>query len=166
VQFPIQNRAEQSGRGALETAEHRESFTALRTCRSCVTASTSPSDFALARVDGLAGQHQRHRLHRVDELREAHGAAEARMQPSITSGKPNRASSDCNPHLAGKGYFKAAAETKAVDHGDRGHAQASSRSITACARPIAVSTAPESVTPRNSLTSAPAMKPEVPWRNG
>ena len=42
--------------------------------------------------------------------------------------------------VAGERDLEAAAEAEAVDHGDGRHFQASSRSITACARPIAVST--------------------------
>ena len=77
-----------------------------------------PERFCLPRIDGLAGQHQRHRLHRIDELGEAHGAAEAGMQAEHHFGETKARVLDRNPHLAGQRHFEAAAEAEAVDHGD------------------------------------------------
>ena len=45
------------------------------------------------------------------------------MQAEHHLGKTKARIVDRNPHLAGKRHFKPAAETKAVDHGDRRHAQ-------------------------------------------
>ena len=94
------------------------SFTASRTCRSCVTASTSPSDFALRASMVLPVSISGHRLHRIDQMREAHGAAEAGMQAEHHFRKTEPRIVDRDPHLAGQRHFEAAAEAEAVDHGD------------------------------------------------
>ena len=69
------------------------SFTAFRTCRSCVTASTSPSDFAFrasmvlpVSISGIACIGLTSCVKRAVPPRPG-------CRPSITSGKPNRASS-------------------------------------------------------------------------
>ena len=50
------------------------------TWRSCVTASTRPSDFARPARTIASGQHHGHRLDRIDQARQAHRPAEAGMQ--------------------------------------------------------------------------------------
>src|SRR4029079_15926679 len=78
-----------------------------------------PERFCPARVDGLAGQHQRHRLHRIDELGKAWRATQAPVQAEHHLRKTKPRIVDRNPHLAGQRHFEPATETKAVDHGDR-----------------------------------------------
>ena len=94
------------------------SLTALRTCRSCVTASTSPSDFARRasmvlpvsiRVIACIGLTSR--VKRAVPPRPG-------CRPSITSGKAEARAVDRDPRLAGERDFEAAAEAEAVDHGD------------------------------------------------
>ena len=138
------------------------SFTALRTWRSCVTASTRPSDFArrasMVRpvsisVIACIG---------LTSAREARGAAEAGMQAEhhLRESRSARRRSRCA--TGRQRDFEPAAEAEAVDHRDgrqsaalragrSPHARGGSRS-----RPSS-----GSVAPRNSLTSAPAMKPDV-----
>ena len=82
-----------------------------------------PERLGAARVDGPAGQHQRHRLHRIDQMREARGAAEARMQAEHHLRKTKARIVDRDPRLAGERDLEAAAEAKAVDHGHAGNAQ-------------------------------------------
>ncbi len=77
-----------------------------------------PERFRLPRIDGLAGQHQRHRLHWIDQLGKSHGTAEAGMQAEHHFGETKPRVLDRYPHLAGQRYLQAAAEAEAVDHGD------------------------------------------------
>ena len=108
------------------------SLTAFRTWRSCVTASTRPSDLALARVDGLAGQHQGHRLHRIDQMREARGAAEAGMQAEQHLRETEARIVDRDPRLAGRARFQGRRRGRSRGSPQRSEsADASSRSITA-----------------------------------
>jgi hypothetical protein len=143
--FPVQNRGEQSGAARLRRP-NTASLAAFLTCRSCVTASTSPSDFALARVDGLAGQHQRHRLHRIDQCvkrtvppRPGMQAEHHLRENQIAHRRSQSASGRQGP-LRGRRRDQKPWITATV-----GTRSASSRSITAWARPIAVSTASGSV---------------------
>ena len=136
------------------------SFTALRTCRSCVTASTSPSDFARrasmvlpVSINGIACIGLTSCVNRTVPPRPG-------CRPSITSGKPNRASSIAIRIWQASATSRPPPRQKPWITATLGTRSASSRSITACARPISVSTAATSVAPRNALTSAPAMKPD------
>ena len=121
-----------------------------------------PERFCLARVDGLAGQHHRHRLHRIDELREARGAAEAGMQAEHhlrenRTARPRSRSASGRPapppgRRRGRNRgSRRPSEPATPPAGRSPHARGRSRS-----RPRL-----GSVAPRNSLTSAPAMKPDV-----
>ncbi len=76
-----------------------------------------------ARVDGAAGQHERHRLHRIDQPREARGATEAGMQAEHHLGEAEPRVRYRDARLAGQRHFEPAAEAEAVDHGDVRHAQ-------------------------------------------
>ena len=136
------------------------SFTAFETCRSCVTASTSPSDFAFrasmvlpVSISGIACIGLTSCVKRTVPPRPG-------CRPSITSGKPNRASSIAIRIWQASATSRPPPRQKPWITATLGTRRASSRSITACARPISVSTALESVAPRNALTSAPAMKPD------
>ena len=135
-------------------------FTAARTWRSCVTASTRPSDFARRARSVLPGQHHGHRLHRIDQARQPHRAAEAGMQAEQHFGKAEaarlrwrcgsrrraRVRARRRGNSRGSPRRSAAAGGRA-DRAPRGRASAAPRSAAA------------SVTPRNSPMSAPAMKP-------
>ena len=154
-------RVERAGFGALQPPEHRvlDRVADMALLRHRID---QPERFRLARVDGLAGQHHRHRLHRIDELREAHGAAEAGMQAEHDLGKAEARVR--RSRCASGRPARPRARRRGRSRGSRRPSEsrsASSRSSTACARPISVSTARGSVAPRNSLTSAPAMKPDV-----
>ncbi len=81
-------------------------------------------------------------------------------RPSITSGKPNRALSIAMRDWQASATSRPPPRQKPWITATLGARSASSRSITACARPIAASTGPGSLAPRNSLTSAPAMNPD------
>ena len=61
--------------------------------------------FRLSRIDGLAGQHQGHRLHRINQMREAHRAAKAGMQAEHHFRKAEPGIVDCDPHLAGQRHL-------------------------------------------------------------
>ena len=137
------------------------SFTALRTWRSCVTASTNPSDLALRASMVLPVSISVIACIGLTSCVKRTVPPRPGCRPSITSGKPNRASSIAIRIWQASATSRPPPRQKPWITATVGTRSASSRLITAWARPIAVSTAPESVAPRNSLTSAPAMKPEV-----
>ena len=113
----IQDRVQRTGFGALQPAEHRvlDRVADVALLRHRVD---QAERFGLARVDGLAGQHQRHRLHRIDQMREARGAAETGMQAEHHFRKAEARAVDGDARRAGQRHFEPAAETEAVDHGD------------------------------------------------
>src|SRR6266550_2138651 len=82
-----------------------------------------PERLCSPRVDGSAGQHQGHRLHRVDQRSEARGAAEAGMQAEHHFRKAKARIVDGDPCLTGERDLEAAAEAESVDHGDRRNLQ-------------------------------------------
>ena len=136
------------------------SFTAFLTCRSCATASTRPSDFARrasmvlpVSINVIACIGLTRRVKRTVPPRPG-------CRPSITSGKPKRAPSIAIRDLQASATSSPPPRQKPWITATVGTRRASRRSITAWARPISVSTARGSVAPRNSLTSAPAMKPD------
>ena len=69
------------------------------------------------------GQHHGHRLCRIDQTRQPHRAAEARMQPELHLGKAEARIIDGDAIVAGERKFETAAETIAVDDRNR-HASA------------------------------------------
>ena len=69
------------------------------------------------------GQHGAHRLDRIDQPRQAHGAAETGMQPEQHLRQAEECILDCDPVIAGERDFETAAKTVAVNDGDRGHLQ-------------------------------------------
>ncbi len=113
----VQDRVKEPGPGALQMAEQRvlHGIADVPLLRHAID---QPERFCPARVDGLAGQHQGHRLHRIDETREARGATEAGMQAEHHFGKAKAGAVDRNAGLAGKRDFEAAAEAEAVNDGD------------------------------------------------
>ncbi len=74
----IQNGVQEAGPRAFEMTEHRVLYGVadMALLRDGID---QPKRFCPARIDGLAGQHQTHRLHRIYQTREARGAAEAGM---------------------------------------------------------------------------------------
>ena len=113
----IQHGIEKAGPGALQAAEHGI-FHRVADVALLRHGIDEAERLGTARVDGLAGQHQRHRLHRIDELGETRGAAEARMQPQHHLGETKTRIRNRNAGLTGQRNLEAAAEAKTVDHGD------------------------------------------------
>ena len=136
------------------------SFAALRTWRSWVTASTSPS--VLARRASMVRPVSINVIACIGLISCVKRAVPPRpgCRPSITSGKPKRAPSIAMRDWQASATSRPPPRQKPWITATLGTRNASSRSMTACARPIAVSAGPESLAPRNSLTSAPAMNPD------
>ena len=113
----VQNRVQRPRPGPLQPAEHRvpHGVADVALLRHRID---QPERLGLAGIDGLAGQHQGHRLHRIDQPREAHGAAEAGMQAEHHLRKAKARAFDGNARLAGQRHFEAAAEAEAVNDGD------------------------------------------------
>ena len=70
------------------------------------------------------GQHHGHRVGRIDQARQPHRAAEAGMQAELHLGKAEARVIDGNAIVAGERHFESAAETIAVNDGDRDRRQA------------------------------------------
>ncbi len=119
----IQNAVQQTGVSAFQTAEQRvlDGIADMPLLRHAID---KPERLRTTRVDGFAGQHQRHRLHRIDQTCEPRGAAEARMQAQHHFRKTEARPVDRNTRLTGQRDFEAAAEAEAVDHGDGRNLQA------------------------------------------
>ena len=71
-----------------------------------------------ARALGLAGQHHGHGLHRADQPRQPHRAAEAGMQAEQHFREAEARVVDGDAEIAGQRHFEPAAEAIAVDHRD------------------------------------------------
>ncbi len=108
---------ENTGLAALQPAEHRV-FRGIADMPLLRHRVDEAEQLGPARVDGFAGQHQRHRLHRVDEPREARGAAETGVQAEHHFRKTKAGAVDRNSRPAGECDFESAAKTETVDHGD------------------------------------------------
>ena len=113
----IQNCVYQTGPGAFQTAEHRVLY-GIANMALLRHGIDEPERFCLPRVDGFSRQHQRHRLHRIDQARETRGTAETGMQAQHHFRKTEARAVDRNPRLTGERDFEAAAEAKAVDDGN------------------------------------------------
>ena len=111
----IQDGIQQPGPGASQTAEHRV-LDGIADVPLLSHRIDQPERLCPPRIDGLAGQHQRHRLHRIDEMGETRGAAETGMQAEHHFRKTKAGAVDRNARLAGERDFEAAAEAEAVDH--------------------------------------------------
>ena len=113
----IQDGVEKAGPRLFQVAEHRvlDGVADVPLLRHRID---QPERFGLARVDRLAGQHQRHRLHRIDQMRETRGAAEAGMQAEHHLGKAKARAVDRDARLAGQRHFEPAAEAETVNHRD------------------------------------------------
>ena len=118
----IEDRRKNAGLRALEPAEDRvlDGILDMPLLRDGID---EAERLGAARIDGAAGEHQGHRLQRIDQAREARGAAKARMQAEHHLGEAEARAVDRDPHLAGERDLEAAAEAEAVDHGDVRHAQ-------------------------------------------
>ena len=76
-----------------------------------------------AGADIAAGQHHGHGFERIDQPRQAHGAAEAGMQAEHHLGKAETRVLDRDPIVAGERDLEPAAQAIAVNDGDRRHGQ-------------------------------------------
>ncbi|EAQ35822.1 hypothetical protein NB311A_05378 [Nitrobacter sp. Nb-311A] len=133
----------------------------MRTWRSCVTASTSPSDFAFRASMVLPVSISVIACIGLTSLVKRAVPPRPGCRPSITSGKPNLALSMAIRVRHASATSSPPPRQKPWITATLGIFSASSRSMMPCARPIVVSTSPGSAAPRNSLTSAPAMKPDI-----
>ncbi len=113
----IEDGVQQPGPGARQTAEHGilDGVADVPLLRHGID---QPERLCPPRIDGLAGQHQRHRLHWIDETREARGAAKTRMQAEHHFRKTKAGAVDRNARLAGERDFEAATEAEAVNDSD------------------------------------------------
>src|SRR5205085_8776672 len=69
------------------------------------------------------GQHQRHRLEWIDQVREPRGAAEAGMQAEHDFWEAKAGIVDRDPILADQRDLKTAAKAETVNDGDRRHTE-------------------------------------------
>ena len=111
-----------AGTGALQAAEHCVLY-GIANMPLLRHGIDQPERLCPSRVDRLAGQHQRHRLHRVDQTGKPYRAAETGMQAEHDFRKAKPRTIDCDPGLAGERYLEAAAEAKAMDHRHRRNLQ-------------------------------------------
>ena len=93
------------------------------TCRSVRDRVDQAERLGAAGADIAAGQHHGHGFERIDQPRQAHGAAEAGVQAEHHLGKTETRVLDRDPVVAGERDLEPAAQAIAVDHGDRGHGQ-------------------------------------------
>src|SRR5437763_4814278 len=77
-----------------------------------------PERLRSSRVDGLSGQHELHRLNRVDQAGETHGAAETGVKAEHDLRKAEPRAFDCDSGLAGERNFEPTAQAEAMDHRD------------------------------------------------
>src|SRR5436305_15282132 len=77
-----------------------------------------PERLRSSRVDGLSGQHELHRLNRVDQAGETHGAAETGVKAEHDLRKAEPRAFDCDSGLARARNFEPTAQAEAMDHRD------------------------------------------------
>ncbi len=118
----IQDGVEQAGPDALEAAEYRvlDRVPDVALLRHRIDQAKRSG---AARVDGAAGQHQGHRLRRIDQIGKTRGAAEAGMQAEQHLGETEARIIDRDARLARQRDFEAAAKAEAVNHRNRRNPQ-------------------------------------------